>query len=105
MKSERDEREELTRRGRAASSSGCATLYAPEPMDGARRTAFDARLRERLERRRWSGLWLPAFSAAALAALVVWNALPGVRRRRPPRRHARRSSAGTAWERRSSTAT
>jgi hypothetical protein len=46
--------------------------YTPEPLSGAARTAFEARLRERLERPRWRGAWLPAFAAASLGALALW---------------------------------
>jgi len=50
--------------------------YAPEPLAGARATAFNARLEERFERSRPSRGWFPlgvlAASAAALAlALLV----------------------------------
>ena len=73
-------------------------VYAPEPMDAARRTAFDARLRERLERPRWRGAWIPACSAAVIAALAVWYALPGTRAPEPAPVAAASESAGTAWE-------
>ena len=72
--------------------------YAPEPLSAAQRTAFDARLREKLERPRWRVLWLPAFSAAALAALVVWNGLPATQSEAPIASASAPSAAGTAWE-------
>jgi hypothetical protein len=75
-------------------------LYAPEPPDAARRAAFDARLRERLERRRWRAALWPALPAAALAAALVWVALPGARapQRGEPAPVAALSPADTAWE-------
>jgi hypothetical protein len=73
--------------------------YAPEPLSGARRTAFDARLREKLERPRWRGVWIPACAAAAVAALAVWNGLPATRVEAPPVVTASvPTAAGTAWE-------
>ena len=75
-------------------------LYAPEAPDAARRAAFDARLRERIAHRRWRGALVPAFSAAALAAIFVWNALPGTPGRAGGERGpaAAVSPAGAAWE-------
>ena len=77
------------------------SAYMPEPLSAAQRTAFDARLREKLERPRWRGLWIPAFSAAALAALALWNGLPAVQGESPAPVVAAASAvspAGTAWE-------
>jgi hypothetical protein len=70
-----NERDELTRDD-ARFVEALRAHYTPEPLDGAKRTAFDARLRERLERPRWRGVWLPAFAAASVAALALWW-LPG----------------------------
>ena len=74
--------------------------YAPEPLTAAQRTAFDARLRERLERPGWRGWWIPACSTAALAAFAVWYTLPVTRGAAPvPVTTASApSTAGTAWE-------
>ena len=77
------------------------SAYAPGPLTAAQRTAFDARLREKLERPRWLSLWIPAFSAAALAALALWNGLPLVQgdTRAPVVASASAASpAGLAWE-------
>jgi len=49
--------------------------YAPEPMTGARRTAFDARLRERLQERSRTRLWFPGLVASGCAALLAWALL------------------------------
>jgi hypothetical protein len=65
-----NERDELTRDD-ARFVDALRAHYTPEPLDGAKRAAFDARLRERLERR-WRGVWLPAFAAASVAALALW---------------------------------
>jgi len=90
------ELEELTRED-ARFVEQLRSLYGPEPLDGARRTAFEARLRERIARPRWPLALIPAFSAAALA-LVVWNSLPGQRPATPsPAVMANRASAA-AWE-------
>jgi hypothetical protein len=52
-------------------------MYAPEPLDAARRAAFDARLRERtLRARRFRLALAPALAAAAIAAWAVWSAGP-----------------------------
>jgi hypothetical protein len=55
-----------------------AASFSPAPLSPARRTAFDAGLAERLERRR-SRLLLPALAAAAgaAAAALAWLAAPG----------------------------
>lgn len=76
------------------------SAYTPEPLSAAQRTAFDARLREKLERPRWRVLWIPAFSAAALAALALWNGLPATQgeSRAPVATASAVSPAGTAWE-------
>jgi hypothetical protein len=65
------ERDELTRED-ARFLERLRAHYTPEPLSGAERTAFDAKLRERIERSRWRGALLPAFGAASLAALAVW---------------------------------
>ena len=97
MPSERETREELDRED-ARFVERLRSVYAPEPLDAARRAAFDAGLRERLERRRWRGrMFVPAFGTAALAALLVWNALPTAQ---PDAGSAvaRVSPAGSRWE-------
>jgi hypothetical protein len=66
-----NERDELTRDD-ARFVEALRAHYAPEPLEGAKRAAFDARLRERVLRPRWRGVWLPAFAAASVAALAVW---------------------------------
>jgi hypothetical protein len=86
------ELEELTRED-ARFVERLRSLYAPEPLEGARRAAFDARLRERIARPRWPLALIPAFTAAALA-LVVWNSLPGERAVTP----APARPASAAWE-------
>lgn len=53
--------------------------FAPESLDAARSSAFDARLRERLERttsRPWAWAALASAAAAALAWAVLPAALP-----------------------------
>jgi len=87
--------EELTRED-ARFVERLRSLYGPEPQDGARRTAFEARLRERIARPRWPLALIPAFTAAALA-LVVWNSLPG-ERTATPAPNATASRASAAWE-------
>lgn len=95
-KREMDEREELGAED-ARFVERLRALYAPEPLDAARRAAFDARLRERIERSRWRGALLPALSAAALGALLLWSAAPPAPQREAiPVATAR--SAGAAWE-------
>ena len=76
------------------------SAYTPEPLSAAQRTAFDARLREKLEHPRWRGFWIPAFSAAALAALALWNGLPATQGEAPASVATANaaSPAGTAWE-------
>jgi hypothetical protein len=66
-----NERDELTRDD-ARFVEALRTHYAPEPLDGPRRTAFDARLRERISRPGWRGALLPGFAAASVAALALW---------------------------------
>jgi hypothetical protein len=99
MKREREETEMLTGED-ARFVERLRALYAPEPRDAAARAAFDARLRERTLRRSWRRALLPAFSAAALAALLCWNALPGTRGGAggSPAPAATASQAGAAWE-------
>ena len=90
------ELEELTRED-ARFVEQLRSLYGPEPLEGARRAAFDARLRERIARTRWPLTLIPAFTAAALA-LVIWNSLPGAPPPTPaPAVTASRESAA-AWE-------
>jgi len=96
-KRERDELEELTGED-ARFVERLRSAYTPEPLTGARRTAFDARLRERIERPRWRGMWIPAFSAAALAALAIWNGMPGVPSGGPITTAGAASASGAAWE-------
>jgi hypothetical protein len=90
------ELEELTRE-EARFVEQLRSLYGPEPLDGARRTAFDARLRERIARPRWPLALIPAFTAAALA-LVVWNSLPGQRPAAPAPAIATNRASAAAWE-------
>jgi hypothetical protein len=47
-----------------------ASSYAPAPMSAARRAAFDAAIRARLERPRRLPVLIPALGAAVAAALV-----------------------------------
>jgi len=63
-----------------------ASHYAPPPLEGARRTAFDARLRARLDAERhrhrggaggWPGVALAGAAAAALAWLVLAGPVAG----------------------------
>jgi hypothetical protein len=96
---EREEKEELTGED-ARFVERLRSAYAPEPLSAARRTAFDARLREKLERPHWRALWIPAFSAAALAALAVWNGMfvaPSTTPL-PVATASAASAAGNAWE-------
>ena len=94
-KREREEFEELTGED-ARFVERMRSAYAPEPLSGVQRTAFDALLRERIERPRWRGMWIPAFSAAALAALAIWNGVPGLPNGAPTPVMA--SASGAAWE-------
>ena len=82
-----NERDELTRED-ARLVETLRAQYAPPPLDAARRAAFDARLRERIERPGWRGALLPAFAAASLAALAVWW-LPRTPESAPPEQIAR----------------
>jgi hypothetical protein len=78
-----------------------ATLYAPPAPSPAQRAAFDARLRERIERRRRQRALVPALAAAALAATVVWAVAPRVLQTRAPEAPAARVAARpseAAWE-------
>ncbi|MGH0033877.1 MAG: hypothetical protein ACQGVK_02475 [Myxococcota bacterium] len=51
--------------------------FAPPPLDPARRAALDARVRERIERRRWPYGVLTAVAATSAAALAsLWIGLP-----------------------------
>jgi len=61
-----------------------AALYAPPPPSPVQRAAFDARLRERIERRRRRWALVPALAAAALAAAVVWAVAPRALQDRGP---------------------
>jgi len=49
-----------------------AEEYSPEPMTGARRTAFDARLRERMQPRARGWLAWSSLAAAGAAALLAF---------------------------------
>jgi len=51
--------------------------YAPDPLTGARRTAFDAQLRERLAGRSRLPGWLPALAATGCTAVLAWVVLGG----------------------------
>lgn len=53
-----------------------ASHYAPEPLTEARRAAFDARLRERLEERSPRLTLIPALVAVCVTAVLVWATLP-----------------------------
>ena len=88
--------EELTRED-ARFVEQLRSLYEPEPQGAARRTAFEARLRERIARPRWPLALIPAFTAAALA-LVVWNSLPGERVPTPAPTAAASGASAAAWE-------
>jgi hypothetical protein len=104
MQTERDERDrDETSRDDARWLERVRALYAPEPLDAAKRAAFDARLRERLERRRRSLPLLPALGAAALAAVLVWNARPAATPEAIPVAQlspaAQASPADARWER------
>ena len=90
------ELEELTRED-ARFVERLRSLYEPEPQDGARRAAFDARLQERIARPRWPLALIPAFTAAALA-LVVWNSLPGERPPQPAPTVTASAASAAAWE-------
>jgi hypothetical protein len=95
-----DERDEATGAEDARFVARVRDAYAPPPLDAARRAAFDARLRERLERRRGRGAWVPALSAAALAglaALWLWGGTSPAPERDAPR-IAAVPGAGSAWE-------
>lgn len=98
-KREREELEELSGED-ARFVERLRSAYAPEPLSAAQRTAFDAKVRERTQRPVWQGLWIPAFGAAALAALALWNGLPDAIGVAPaPVATARATSAaGAAWE-------
>ena len=89
------ELEELTRED-ARFVERLRALYGPEPLEGARRAAFDARLQERIARPRWPLALIPAFTAAALA-LVVWSSLPGAPAPKPAPTVVA-SGASAAWE-------
>jgi len=88
--------EELTRED-ARFVEQLRSLYEPEPLEGARGAAFDARLRERIARPRWPLALIPAFTAAALA-LVVWHSLPGERPPTPAPTVTARGAGAAAWE-------
>jgi hypothetical protein len=51
--------------------------YAPEPLAPARRSAFDAGLRERVERSRRRTGWVPALAAGLAAAALAGLLLRG----------------------------
>jgi len=53
--------------------------FAPEPLSATRRAALDERLRSRIERRRWSGMWTAGLTTAAVAATIVGFGLPAIR--------------------------
>jgi hypothetical protein len=95
MKTERDDRDELGRED-AEWVERMRAHYTPEPLDAARRSAFDLKLRERLERRRWSLPWVPALGAAALAGVLAWNMLPASAPQATP--VAKASAANSRWE-------
>ena len=84
-----------------------ARHYAPAPLDAARAAAFDARLRERLARRRRLRLVPPlvaAAAAASLAALVVVRGMQDAPPPDPASARVARAQAGVervdpAWER------
>lgn len=55
-----------------------AAHYAPSPPTAARRAAFDAQLRARIEKKRKLRALLPALvTVAVAAALAAWLILPG----------------------------
>jgi hypothetical protein len=90
------ELEELTRED-ARFVERLRSIYEPEPQDGARRAAFEARLQERIARPRWPFALIPAFTAAALA-LVVWNSLPGAPAPKPAPTVTASAASAAAWE-------
>jgi len=90
------ELEELTRED-ARFVEQLRSVYGPEPLEGARRAAFDARLHERIARPRWPLALIPAFTAAALA-LVIWSSLPGAPPVKPAPAATANNASAAAWE-------
>ena len=105
MPNRRDDRPTLSE-SESRLVDGFRTHYAPPPMTGARRTAFDARLRERLEGAGTSRSWLPSIGvpSAALAgavAALLWASFPGSRSDPEEGTGATRTAqveTDTAWE-------
>jgi hypothetical protein len=101
MKYDRDERDALTPED-ARFVERIRSHYAPPPLSPAQRTAFDARLSERLEGRRWRSPLLTTATTLAFALLTVWTVLPWLTRPRDvallPRPVATRSESEAAFE-------
>lgn len=76
--------------------------FEPRPMHAARRAALDARVRERIERSRWSAILWPGLAAASLVVALVWAGLPVGRSGSGPGPTVARvePQAPNAWERR-----
>lgn len=76
--------------------------FEPRPMHAARRMALDARIRERIERSRWSAILWPGLAAAALVVALVWAELPVARsgNGQEPTVARVEPQAPNAWERR-----
>lgn len=73
-----------------------AEHYRPEPLGPAQRARFDARLRERIERRRRAPAWMPSLAGvtAALAlAFWLWPAATP-----PPQPGVDLAALGAGWE-------
>jgi hypothetical protein len=98
MTSERDERQGLAPDD-ARFLERLRSHYTRAAPSDARRAAFDARLRERLEARHRRP-WVPALAAAGAAAVLVWVTTdlgPSAPSPVGPERVAARTPATNAW--------
>jgi hypothetical protein len=99
MNGQSDERSDLDRDAERFVER-LAASYAPPPLSPSRRVAFDAALRQRVERRRGFPRLVPALAASTLAAGALVIALLG-RTPEPPAGSAGAPEAVVAGELRS----
>jgi hypothetical protein len=73
-----------------------AEHYRPEPLGPLERARFDARLRERIERRRRAPAWVPSLAGVAAVLALIWWVWPAATAPSPAA--VDRAASDASWE-------